>query len=943
MYDHKEIEKTILDFWVKNNIYKKQKEKAKKNSKGTVYFLDGPPYVTGEIHPGTGWNKCIKDAFLRYYRMNNYLINDTPGFDTHGLPIEVKVEQKLGFKNKQDIEKLGVEKFINECKQFADKYINIMTEQFKSLGIWMDWENPYITYKDQYIEKCWAMLKKAHEKGLLYKDDYVVPYCYRCQTTLANYELEYWDETDPSIYVKFPVKGSKDKYLLIWTTTPWTLVANMAVAVHEELEYVELELDDGSTVIVLSSKVDTILEKSGKTGTIKKIIKGQQLVGIEYEHPFKDLINKNVKRKVVPAKEIVSEETGTGLVHIAPGHGPEDFELGKKQNIEAFCPVNDQGIYTKEAGIFQGMHVKEANAEIIKHLESRNLLLIDERIAHRYAHCWRCKTPLIYLKTTQWFLKITDIKGKMLNEIKNIIWQPPIAEDRFSDLIEKAPDWCISRQRYWGIPLPIWVCNNCNDIKIIGSKQEIKEPIKELHRPYIDHVEFECSKCNGTMKRVADVLDVWFDSGNAVWASQNGEWQEQADLIIEGHDQIRGWYYSLLGCGIIYEEKVPYKTVIMHGFFVDEKGEKMSKSLGNFVPLNEILERAGFDAFRIFSLSNNVWEDVKFSWKELEEAKSFLFVYLNIINYLKVNVKKKVEMPSEFLIHDKWILSRLNSVIEDYIEAMNEKNIAKAVRIVKHFIVEDISKKYMKVAKEYIKNGENSSIYALYECMLKASLLMCPITPAIVEHAYLTYFSNFEKEESIHLKDFPVSEAAFIDRNIEELAEYAFNIINEALELRARTNIKLRWPLKALYINDKDVKVLKSIKQFSPLIKSLVNVKEVKVDEFPDNEELEINDIGNIAITKRISQELYEEGIFNDIARRIQVKRKELGLTEENTANLYLAGEPEFLRVVKENVDKLKKRAKLNEVKIVEGYEIENYDKFLIDGKPLFLKLEKIN
>ncbi|MEM4295633.1 MAG: isoleucine--tRNA ligase [Candidatus Anstonellales archaeon] len=934
MYNHKEIEQHVFSYWEKNKIYEKQKAKAKSQAKANIYFLDGPPYVTGEIHPGTGWNKCIKDAFLRYYRMNGYDISDKPGFDTHGLPIEVKVEQKLGFRSKQDIEKFGVEEFIKECKAFADKYIEIMSNQFKQLAVWMDWENPYVTYKDEYIERCWAMLKKAHEKGLLYKDYYVVPHCFRCQTTLANYELEYWDETDPSIYVLFKLKGKQNTYALVWTTTPWTLVANMAIAIHEELEYAEVEID-GKNVIMLASKVNEILDKSKQSGVVKKVFKGSALVGIEYEHPFQDLIKKKATRKIVPAKDIVSEETGTGIVHIAPGHGPEDFELGKKQNIEAFCPVDEQGKYDEQAGIFANMHVKEANAEIIKVLENRGLLFINERIVHRYAHCWRCKTPLIYIKTEQWFLKITDIKGKMLDEIKNIVWVPQIAQTRFADLIEKAPDWCISRQRYWGIPLPIWECDECKSIQVIGSKKELQKQVKELHRPYIDNITFEC-ECSGVMRRVNDVLDVWFDSGNAVWASLSSD-NEQADFIIEGHDQIRGWYYSLLGCGIIYIDKVPYKSVVMHGFFVDEKGEKMSKSLGNFVPLQEILDKYGLDAFRLFSLSNNVWEDVKFNWKELDEAKAFLFVYLNLYNYLNSNIKQMPKKPASLLIHDKWLLSRLNTTIEEYHEAMLEKNIAKALRVVKFFVLEDLSKKYMKVAKDYISQNEHSSIYAFYQAMLKASLLLSPFAPVIVDFVYINYFSKFENKHSIHLHDFPEVDGLYIDKKLEKLADVAFNIISNALELRAKTNIKLRWPLRSLYISSKEADVIEAVKHFSPLMLKLVNVKEIKLDSIPEKD-VQVDESGKIAISNKIEQELYEEGIYNDIARRIQMTRKKLGLNEQQVAALYISGEPEFMRIIKENEQKLKSRAKLSMIKI-EEQEGQDYEHYLIDGKPIRIKI----
>ena len=939
MYDHKLIEQEVFNYWEKEKIYEKQKEISEK-SKNFIYFVDGPPYATGEIHPGTAWNKCIKDAFIRYYRMNGYAINDKPGFDTHGLPIEVKVEQKLGIKNKQEIEKIGIEKFIKECKDFVDKYIQVMTKQFKRLAVWMDLENPYITYKNSYIEKCWKMLKKANEKNLLYNDDYVIPYCYRCQTTLANYELEYYEKTDPSIYVKFPIK--EKTYLLAWTTTPWTLIGNMAIAVHEELKYVELEVEN-ENLILLNSKVDEILKKTGKNGIIKKVFDGKELVNLPYSHPFQDLIKKNVERRVVGAKNLVTEETGTGIVHIAPAHGPEDFEIGKLYNIEPFNPVNEQGFYTEEAGFFSGKHVKDANEEIIKILKERNMLYFSEKIRHRYPHCWRCKTPLIYLKTKQWFLKINNIKERMIEEAKKIKWFPKIAETRFLDVLEKSPDWCISRQRYWGVPLPIWKCEKCGKIFVIGSKEELKEDIDDLHRPYIDNVVLKC-ECNGTAKRLPDVMDVWFDSGNAVWASSDID--KDADLIIEGHDQTRGWFYSLLGCGVIYKNNAPYKNVVMHGFFLDEKGEKMSKSLGNFIPVDEILDRYGCDAFRIFSLSNNVWEDIKFTWKSLEEAKAFLLVYINLVKYADLTINEKIyselrEMSKdELLLHDRWLLSKLNETIKEYHKAFEEKNIAKALRSLKTFIVDDVSKKYMKIAKDYIKEGEKSSVYAFYKTLINISILLSPFSPVITEYCYVNYLKKFEKKESIHLFKMPKEDEKFIDKKINDAADVAFSIIEEGLKIRAKMKVKLRFPLKTVYIKENEKEKIEMITAFSYVIKKLLNVKEVVIGS--SKEEVESSENGYIALSKKIDESLYEEGIINEICRKIQHSRKLISLKPEEKIYVTIYCDEEISAIGKKFDEEIKRRVNAvfisYEQKLTEE-EAKDFYKYEIGEKPFYVKI----
>ncbi|MDD5023064.1 MAG: isoleucine--tRNA ligase [Candidatus ainarchaeum sp.] len=608
MYDHNAIEQKILSFWEKEEIYQKVKDNNRKNE--IFYFCDGPPYATGQIHPGTGWNKTIKDSVCRYQRGIGKNVRAQIGYDTHGLPIEVKVEKELGIKNKNEIEKLGIEKFIKECKKFATKYIGIMNGQFKSLGVWMDYDNPYITYNDDFINASWHTLKMAWEKKLMHEGEYVLPYCYRCETTMANYELEYGEESDPSIFIKFKVKERENEYLIVWTTTPWTLIANMGVMVHPIFSYVKVKV--GEEIWVLAKeRMEYMLNILGESGVVVEEVSGKKLEGTAYEHPFQDKIKKEFNRKVVLSDEYVTLEEGTGLVHTAPGHGPEDFIIGKRFGIEPFSPVDERGNFTEEAGIFKGKNVRESSKDVINVLKEKKVLIYQDRIKHRYPHCWRCKTPLIFLATKQWFINISNIKSKMMDEIEKIDWHPSFIKNRFADFVSGAPDWCISRQRYWGIPLPIWKCKECESITVIGDRNEIGK-VKELHRPYVDEIKIDCS-CGKKMERIPDVLDVWFDSGNAVWASLDEKESkmkelEQTHVIIEGQDQIRGWFYSLLGSGIIRYDKSPYKKLLMHGFFVDEKGEKMSKSLGNFVPLEEILTKYGADGFRLWGLSSTVWE-----------------------------------------------------------------------------------------------------------------------------------------------------------------------------------------------------------------------------------------------------------------------------------------------------------------------------------------------
>ncbi|MEM4712676.1 MAG: isoleucine--tRNA ligase, partial [Archaeoglobaceae archaeon] len=479
-YSPKELEAEIFRFWKENKIYEKVKSRGGKK----FYFVDGPPYTTGRIHLGTAWNKIIKDVVLRYLRMRGYAPTDTPGWDMHGLPIEVKVEQELGFRNKRDIENFGVDKFVKKCMEYALRNKESMTNQFKSLAVWMDWENPYMTIKAEYMNSAWFTIRKAFEKGLLSKELMVVNWCPRCETALADAEVEYAEREDPSIYVKFRLKNGG--YILVWTTTPWTIPANMAVAVNPNFEYMKVRAYRNGVAeeVIIAKKLVETLSKGYERWEVVEEFLGKELEGIEYEHPLAEEVplQKNYRHRVVLADFVSAENTG--CVHIAPAHGIEDFELSLKYGIEVFNPVDERGIFNELAGKYAGLSIKEANEIIIDDLYRKDLLVAEEKIFHRYGHCWRCKTPIIFRATEQWFIKISALKEKMLEEIEKVRWIPEWAGTaRFKDWISNAKDWCISRQRYWGIPLPIWVCE-CGKMRVLGSINEVPwQDDLDLHRP----------------------------------------------------------------------------------------------------------------------------------------------------------------------------------------------------------------------------------------------------------------------------------------------------------------------------------------------------------------------------------------------------------------------------------------------------------------------------
>ncbi len=940
MYDHRKVEKETLDFWAKNGIF--AKARARNAGKETFYFCDGPPYATGQIHPGTGWNKTIKDAVCRYHRSCGRDVRVQAGYDTHGLPIEVKVEQELKFTNKNDIEKYGIGEFVEKCKSFATKYVGIMGDQFRSLGVWMDFENPYITYHDSYIDSSWKTLQMAHERGLLHEGVYVLPYCYRCETTMANYELEYDEETDPSIYVKFRLKGKENEYLIVWTTTPWTLVSNMAVMAHPTFPYVRAKVGE-EVWIVAKDRLEHVMGLAEASATVIEELPGRKLKDLEYLHPFQERIHKHAGRKVVLSDEFVTLEEGTGLVHTAPGHGPADFIIGKRYGIEAFSPVDGKGNYTEDAGDLAGRNVREANPLVTEMLMQAGALLHEARIRHRYPHCWRCKTPLIFLTTKQWFIAISKMKDQMLAEIDKTEWHPDFAKDRFREFVSNAPDWCISRQRYWGIPLPIWKCG-CGKIKVVGSKSEIPQ-VKELHRPHIDDVELSC-ECGNKMRRIPDVLDVWFDSGNAIWASLTPEeakrFSERADLIIEGQDQIRGWFYSLLGSGVVRYGACPYKRLLMHGFFVDEKGEKMSKSLGNFVPLDEILDKYGADSFRLWGVGNTVWEELKFSWDELKKATSELNIAFNMVVFLERFYPEKKIAGAEPAKLDEWMVSRLNSTKREFRSSFEAYELNRAAKALRSFIVDDLSRFYMKIAKDRISSGDNAegAQQTIYAVMLESLKMLGCFSPMLSEHLYQRFFRKHEGAESLFLLPLEPEESGRINALHEKQVETVKELVSIALQARQKASLKVRWPVRTLYIETKSHEVSDAVGEFAPTILGLVNAKEVKtVDAAPSGEMAsEPFSKGTVHIDRRMDEALFEEGVLNEVKRRVQMMRKEAGLVESDAIKLSVSTEKELESVIRRHEEALKSAVNAGSVAYAPEREMKEHT---VDGRLVKLAIRK--
>lgn len=988
-YDFHKIELKINNYWDHNNIYKKTRTLNK--DKKPFFFVDGPPYTTGHIHLGTAWNKIMKDSILRYYSMKENYIIDKPGWDMHGLPIEVKVEEKLGFKTKKDIEKFGISNFIFECKKFALENKKSMTEQFKKLGIWMNWNEPYMTITDEYIESAWWIIKKIHENNLLTNGKRVINWCPRCETAIADSEVEYSEIEDISIYVKFKIKNRENTYLVIWTTTPWTLPSNVAIAVNKDYDYVKIQVfkSDLKTeyIYILKDQIQLIL-KIGKYLQKYNIIeyyKGTDLENLEYLQPMKIINIENFQHKVVLSSHVTKEKTG--CVHIASGHGVDDFYVGIKYNLPIICPINPDGTFNlKNNDEYNGISIFEASKKIIFYLKENNMLIESRKIKHRCGHCWRCNTSIIYRATEQWFVEISKLKEKMIQNISEIKWYPEWAGAfRFKDWVKESRDWCISRQRFWGIPIPIWKCNICNKILVIGTKDELIYKSKcdkniELHRQFVDKITFECT-CGGKMKRINDIFDVWFDSAMASFATvkfpQNLEMFNNiwpSDLILEGHDQTRGWFYSQLGASIASLNRKPYKSVLMHGFTLDTTGKKMSKSVGNVISPMNIIKEFGADVLRLYILSANApWDDLKYNLEEIKNVFRTVNILWNVYKFplpymvldnfdpQKYNLKN---LFKNMKLEDKWILSRLQTLINNIEKSMISYSLHKVLRSIFYFVLEDLSRWYIQLVRERTWTEKNtidkinvySCLYYVYSILIK---LIAPFAPYITEEMYQNIVKNtlINSFESVHMNKWPVIEKDFLNENLETKMDVIRKIVEIVSNLRQKTGRKLRWPIKKIIIVTKDKIILESVNELNTVLLDQTNSKEVCIFEkkefFEDSKILikpikskigpiykeKLNEIYKLLLNLN-GQKLWNDFLSNETLKIIIDKNNIININKEMI--LFEEQLPEDIGLVNTDFGKIYIDCRLDEELISEGYSREVIRRIQDMRKELQLDLNRL-
>ncbi len=861
-----EREKATEKFWEDNDIFEKSMDSRKEGE--TYTFYDGPPTANGKPHIGHVLTRVIKDMIPRYQTMKGHMVPRKAGWDTHGLPVELEVEKALGLDGKDQIEEYGLVPFINKCKESVWKYKGMWEDFSGTVGFWADMEHPYVTYEDNYIESEWWALKTIWDKGLLYKGFKIVPYCPRCGTPLSSQEVAqgYKDVKERSAIVRFKVVN-EDAYFLAWTTTPWTLPSNVALCVNPNEEYAKVKAADGYTYYMASALLDTVLGRLGneeegvKAYEVLETYKGKDLEHKEYEPLYdcaKKIADKQHKKGFfITCDTYVTLTDGTGVVHIAPAFGEDDANVGRNYDLPFVQLVDEKGDMTDDTP-FGGLFVKKADPEVLKDLDGRGLLYDAPKFEHSYPHCWRCDTPLIYYARESWFIKMTAVRDDLVRNNNTINWIPEsIGKGRFGNWIENVQDWGISRNRYWGTPLNIWQCD-CGCMQSIGSRQELfeksgdkKAKTVELHRPYIDEITMPCPECGGTMKRVPEVIDCWFDSGAMPFAQHHYPFENKdifekqfpADFISEAVDQTRGWFYSLLAESTLLFNKAPYKNVIVLGHVQDENGQKMSKSKGNAVDPFEALEKYGADAIRwYFYINSAPWLPNRFHGKAVEEGQRKFMgtlwnTYAFYILYAEIDQfdPTKYELDYDKLsVMDKWLLSKLNSMVKTVDDSLANYKIPEAARALDDF-VDEMSNWYVRRSRERFwakgmpqeKINAYMTLYTALETLIKAA---APMIPFMTEDIYQNLVRSVDPtaKESIHLCDFPEVNEAYIDTELEENMERVLKVVVLGRACRNKSNIKNRQPIGKMFVKA-DFELSDFFKE---IIADELNIKEV---EFTDD------------------------------------------------------------------------------------------------------------
>jgi len=911
-----ELEKEILQFWERERIFERVREDRR--GRKIFRFVEGPPTANGMPHIGHALTRAMKDLFLRYMSLQGYRVSPwIGGWDCHGLPVEIEVEKALGLKTKKDIERFGVKKFNRMCRESVFRYKDEWIKMSTRIGFWLDYDNSYITMEDRYIESVWWALKRIYERGLLVKDYKVVPYCPRCGTPLSSHEvaLGYREAEDPSIYVRFKIRD-EDAHFLVWTTTPWTLPSNVLLAVGRDIDYVLAE-SGGERYYLAKARLSEALPGA----RVLREMKGEELIGKRYEQliPFVE-VPENALRVV--HGDFVSTEEGTGIVHIAPAFGAEDHDLCRAEGVGVVKPVDEEGKFTETP--WKGMFVKDADPHIIAWLRENGKLVRAGTVTHTYPFCWRCDTPLLYYALDTWFIKMTEVRDSLLKNNEGINWKPAhLKHGRFGNFLEDVKDWALSRNRYWGTPLPLWTCPK-GHVYIPDGKDDLLrragfegEPEDfELHRPWVDELSIPCPECGEPMKREPYLIDVWFDSGSAPFAQWHYPYENEeefrkhfpVDFICEAIDQTRGWFYTLLAISTLLFDQPAYLNVLTLGLVLDEKGEKMSKSRGNVVDPMEIMESVGADALRVYFYSTPPWKDRRVSAHLVEDyARRTLGTLWNVYYFFVNNANldgfnvEHLTTPKSVL--DRWLISRLNSTIVEVRRGLDSFEPHLSMRAIEAFI-EDLSNWYLRRSRrrfwrEGMDEDKKSAYSALYTALSEMCKMLAPFAPFFAEKMYQNLVRRMGGRDSVHLDFYPEPDVEAIDRTLEERMNIAIRIAEAGRRARQEANVKLRQPLRKVTVVCSPAQRA-AVEEFEEIIKDELNVKAI---EFLDSAE----EIMEVRVTPN----------FKSLGPRY---RKEARAVAEAIAR----ADPRRL------AEELRERGVAN----VEGYEIREEDVSIVQVPP---------
>ncbi len=926
-YTPLELEKQVREFWTKNRIREKL-ELQEKSAKGILGYVEGPPTLNGIPHIGHARGRIMKDIRYRWRTMQGYYMPFWAGWDCQGLPVELEVEKLLGVRNKREsVEKYGMERFIEECKKAIMRYHQMWLQADLSLGIFINQEKAYWTYKDQYIEREWKYLKRAWEQNLLEEGHYVVAYCPGCQTSLSSaevgYEGSYKEVEDPSLFFKFKVSGTQNEFFLVWTTMPFTIITDTMLAVQPTAEYVKVKVGE-EVWIMVKQRVGPVMAELGITKyEVTETVIGKSLEGTGYDYPLKDIIPKQAELETkhplvhkVIGEDFVDINTATGVVHLSPGNGEDDFWAAQRRGVPIFAPFDDEVKFTKDAGVFAGVFARDTDMLVVEELRNKNAFVKVGKTKHEYPTCWRSHHKLVWLARKEYFLRTDKINSKVLEAAEKVEYFFEEPKNRFIAFLKEGKPWCISRERIWGSPLPMWTCEQCNSKRLIESKKELvenaQEPIPEdfeLHKPWVDRITLKCEKCGGTMRREDFVLDTWHNSGASPYARFTDEEYEKyvpTAFLTEGIDQTRGWANSLLLENIILTGKpqAPYQAFLFQGLTQDAKGRKMSKSLGNVVETNKLMEKYSADLVRFYMMRKcSVIDFMNFDMQELTRRPyQVLSTLYHLSRFFMQNATFDDFKPEKYSLDwtfeagkleaaDKWLLSKLQDKIEEYTQRLDRCEFNAAVAVLDDFVIETLSRLYVPMIRKELWTDDpetlerRQTIYALlYHALKTVTLLFNPVTPFLSEALYQKVYRQLEPElpETVNLASWPAVDEKLRDSALEEQFDTLLKCVSIAYAARQQGKLKRRWPLSKLVIVAPE-KVVKAVKGLEALFLELTNVKSadyaLQVPEFVGGENWVSAQEGDITlfISGQRDETLLGEGIMRDLARRVQALRKELG------------------------------------------------------------------